>query len=79
RVLRLDGVTAGYAPGRPVLRDVSLDLVGPERVAVTGPNGAGKSTLLALVTGALQPWSGTVSVPVRLALLDQQVGLLDPT
>jgi ATPase subunit of ABC transporter with duplicated ATPase domains len=77
-VLRLERVTAGYAPGRPVLRDLSLSVTGPERVAVVGPNGAGKTTLLALVAGSLQPWSGTVRLPVRHALLDQQVALLDP-
>jgi ATPase subunit of ABC transporter with duplicated ATPase domains len=78
-VLALDGVAAGYAPGRPVLRDLSLTISGPERVAVTGPNGSGKTTLLALVTGQLQPWEGTVRVPVAFAMLDQRVSLLDPT
>ena len=38
-VLRLDQVTAGYDPDRPVLSDLSLSIVGPERIAVTGPNG----------------------------------------
>jgi ATPase subunit of ABC transporter with duplicated ATPase domains len=77
-VLEIDRVTAGYAPGNPVLRDQSLTISGPERIALTGPNGSGKTTLLALVTGALQPWRGTVRVPVDLAMLDQRVSLLDP-
>ncbi|MFA6116934.1 MAG: ABC-F family ATP-binding cassette domain-containing protein [Sphingomonas sp.] len=77
-VLEIEGVTAGYEPGRPVLRDLSLTISGPERVAVTGPNGSGKTSLLGLITGALTPWSGTVRVPVDLALLDQRVSLLDP-
>ena len=77
-VLRIDNVTAGYDPDRPVLRDVSLSIVGPERIAVTGPNGSGKTTLLALIAGALQPWSGTVHGATRFALLDQRVSLLDP-
>ena len=42
-------------PGRPVIRDLSFAITGPERVAVTGPNGSGKTTLLALVTGRLAP------------------------
>jgi ATPase subunit of ABC transporter with duplicated ATPase domains len=71
-------VTAGYDPGRPVVRDLSLSVTGPERVAVTGPNGCGKSTLLALVTGRLSPWAGTVRVPVAFAALDQRVSALDP-
>ncbi|WP_436014891.1 ABC-F family ATP-binding cassette domain-containing protein [Phenylobacterium sp. LjRoot219] len=77
-VLKLERVTAGYAPGRPILEDLSFSLVGPERVAVVGPNGAGKTTLLALVAGTLQPWSGQVRPLTAFALLDQRVSLLDP-
>jgi ATPase subunit of ABC transporter with duplicated ATPase domains len=78
-VLALDRVTAGYEPGRPVIRDVSFAIVGPERVAVIGPNGSGKTTLLSLITGEVAPWSGTVRVMTDFALLDQTVSLLDPS
>lgn len=77
-VLKLDDVTAGYEPGRPVLEHLSFMLTGPERIAVTGPNGSGKTTLLSLITGALQPWSGAVRVLTKYALLDQRVSILDP-
>jgi ATPase subunit of ABC transporter with duplicated ATPase domains len=77
-VVRLERVTAGYAPNQPVIRDLSLAITGPERVALGGPNGAGKSTLLALITGGLKPWSGSVRVLTRFALLDQRAGVLEP-
>lgn len=77
-VLRMEAVTAGYMPERPILRDLAFAITGPERVAVTGPNGSGKTTLLALITGKLQPWAGSITIPGRFALLDQQVSLLDP-
>jgi ATPase subunit of ABC transporter with duplicated ATPase domains len=77
-VLELDRVTAGYAKSAPVIRDFSLTITGPERIAIVGPNGSGKSTLLALIAGALEPWSGTVQTPVPLAIFDQNVSLLDP-
>ncbi|MGV8838886.1 MAG: ABC-F family ATP-binding cassette domain-containing protein [Bauldia sp.] len=77
-VLALNDVSGGYEPGRPVIDGFGLAITGPERVAVAGGNGAGKTTLLDLVTGRLPPWSGTVSVGVPFALLDQRVGLLDP-
>ncbi|KAB1082941.1 ABC-F family ATP-binding cassette domain-containing protein [Neorhizobium galegae] len=77
-VLRIDNVTAGYEVGKPVLRDLSFGITGPERIAVTGPNGSGKTTLLSLISGSLLPFSGTVRVPVRSAMLDQRVSLLDP-
>ncbi|MBP2296166.1 ABC-F family ATP-binding cassette domain-containing protein [Azospirillum rugosum] len=77
-VLRLDGVTAGYDAEHPVIRDLSLSMVGPERVAVVGPNGSGKTTLLNLIAGRITPIRGTVSVAVGFAMLDQRVGILDP-
>jgi ATPase subunit of ABC transporter with duplicated ATPase domains len=77
-VLKVDKASVGYEPQRPVLHKLSFEIVGPERVAVTGPNGSGKTTLLALITGHLQPASGSVRVMTRFALLDQQVSLLDP-
>ncbi len=77
-VLRLDRVTGGHDPAHPIIRDLSLTLTGPERLAITGPNGSGKSTLMALITGALSPLAGTVARPVPLALLDQSVSLLAP-
>src|SRR5690625_2708207 len=46
--------------GRPVLREVDLDLVPGEVVAVVGPNGAGKSSLLGALAGDLRPSSGQV-------------------
>lgn len=59
-LLTVDGVTAGY--GRlEVLHDVSLTVDEGEIVTVLGPNGTGKTTLLRLLSGALHPWTGSVS------------------
>lgn len=77
-VLKLDNITAGYRTEKPVLRDLSFEIVGAERIAVTGPNGSGKTTLLSLISGKLQPFSGSIRVPVKFAMLDQHVSLLDP-
>ncbi|MBW6422408.1 ATP-binding cassette domain-containing protein [Rhizobium sp. XQZ8] len=77
-VLRIENVRAGYDPEKPVLRDLSLEIVGPERVALTGPNGSGKTTVLSLISGALQPLSGSISALAKTAMLDQRVSLLDP-
>ena len=46
--------------GRPVVRDVSLDIPAGEVTALLGPNGAGKSTLVLAVGGVLPTVSGTV-------------------
>ena len=58
--LRLEDVTFGYEPDRPVLRDVSLEARPGEVVALVGPSGAGKSTLVSLVARLYDPWKGKV-------------------
>ncbi len=43
-------VTFGYAPGRPVLRDIDLTVPAGTRVAIVGETGSGKTTLAGLLT-----------------------------
>lgn len=78
-LLVLDHMTGGPVPENPVIRDLSLTIAGPERIAVTGPNGAGKSSLLRLVAGELKPVAGRVVLAARAAMFDQQMGLMDRT
>ncbi|MEX2617245.1 MAG: heme ABC transporter ATP-binding protein [Alphaproteobacteria bacterium] len=48
--------------GKRVLEDVSLRVDSGEVLAVLGPNGAGKTTLMNVLTGALKPDSGSVTL-----------------
>lgn len=75
-VLRLDRISVGY-DDRLFVRDLSLEVRGPERIAITGPNGSGKTTLLRVITGDLAPASGAITRRVDFAFLDQRVSLLD--
>ena len=74
-VLAFSQAAVGYGAD-PVLSDLSLSVIGPERVAVVGPNGSGKSTLIRLAACELEPTSGRVSRSVRYVLLDQQAAIL---
>ena len=51
------------------LDDVSFSVAPGEVLGVIGPNGAGKSTILRLLTGLMQPDSGTVIVRGRVGAL----------
>lgn len=44
-----DGITFGFDPEKPVLRDVSFQISAGETIAIVGPTGAGKSTLIQLL------------------------------
>jgi galactofuranose transport system ATP-binding protein len=57
-------------PGVHALRRVDFDVRSGEVHALMGENGAGKSTLIKILTGALQPDSGTINFlgkPIRPA------------
>src|SRR5262249_44946513 len=60
--IRLERVSFGYEPGRPVLREVSLAVPPGQTVAIVGATGAGKSTLVSLVPRFFDPWSGRVLI-----------------
>jgi branched-chain amino acid transport system ATP-binding protein len=63
-VLEVAGLSKSFAGFRAV-SDVSLTIETQQIAAVIGPNGAGKSTLFNLITGHLQPDSGTVRLDGR--------------
>jgi ATP-binding cassette, subfamily B, bacterial len=60
--MRMENVTFGYEEGRPVLRDVSLEVLPGKTVAIVGPSGAGKSTLVSLVPRFYDPWHGRITL-----------------
>ncbi|MFD9715466.1 ABC-F family ATP-binding cassette domain-containing protein [Streptomyces sp. NPDC059076] len=64
-----------YLPdGRVLLADASFRVGDGAVVALVGANGAGKTTLLRLISGELQPHSGTVSVSGGLGVMRQFIG-----
>jgi ATP-binding cassette, subfamily B, bacterial len=60
--VRLENVTFGYEPERPVLRDLCLEARPGETIAIVGETGVGKSTLVSLIPRFFDPWRGRVLV-----------------
>jgi ATP-binding cassette subfamily B protein/subfamily B ATP-binding cassette protein MsbA len=77
-----EDVTFGYTPGRPVLRNVSLEARPGEVIAIVGPTGAGKTTLMNLLLRFFDPWSGRILIDghdlrgLRVRTLRQQVAIV---
>ena len=65
-LLALDNVQAGYEPGKPVLKKLTLRLDPDDRIGLLGANGNGKSTFMKLIAGRLQPLSGQIVKPGRM-------------
>lgn len=83
RSIEFDRVTFTY-PGAdvPALKDVSLNILHGERIAIVGPNGCGKTTLLSMLPRLLTPDSGRILIDggdishIDLRALRQQIGVV---
>ncbi|MEK9597041.1 MAG: ABC transporter ATP-binding protein, partial [Rhodospirillaceae bacterium] len=69
-ILRVENVTAAYANGIPVVKNVCVTIKTGKTVAVVGESGSGKSTLARVITGLLPPLDGSIKfdgVPIAAA------------
>ncbi len=75
-LLTLQNVSKSFAMNE-VLRDVNLTLQSGQRMGLVGVNGSGKSTLFRIISGAMEPDSGTVSLVrgTRVGVLTQDADI----
>jgi ABC transport system ATP-binding/permease protein len=59
KVVELENVTKGFGD-RALIKDFTYNFNPEDRVGIIGGNGAGKTTLLNLITGRLEPDSGSI-------------------
>jgi ATP-binding cassette subfamily F protein uup len=78
-VIEAKGVSKSYGAG-PVVADFSIRIQRGDRIGIVGPNGSGKTTLVSLLTGALEPDSGTAKLGanIEMATLEQGRESLNP-
>ncbi len=75
-LLTIQNVTKSFAMNT-VLKDINLTLQAGSRMGLVGANGAGKSTLFRLISGAMEPDEGSVSIAkgARVGLLTQEADI----
>jgi len=73
KVIEVQGVSKKFGD-KLLFENLSFSLPPAGIVGIIGPNGAGKTTLFKLITGQIQPDSGTFEVgeTVQLAYVDQE-------
>ncbi len=67
-IIRFDNVSFVYGEDKTILDNVKFSVRKGMKFALMGQNGAGKSTLFKLLTGALKPKSGQISVDPDLTV-----------
>ena len=60
--IRIEGLTFGYDPARPVLHGVDVDMPAGSFVGIVGHTGSGKSTLLSLLLRFYTAQTGRITV-----------------
>ncbi len=73
------GISKSFG-GRAIVANLDLLIMRGDRLGIVGPNGAGKTTLIKLLTGQLEPDSGTIrrGTNLQTVTLDQSRHSLDP-
>ena len=77
-ILEMKDVSLSFGE-REIIRNFNFEFSPGCRLGVVGPNGAGKTTFLRLITGALQPDTGSIRVAptVQFNYVDQSRVLLN--
>ncbi len=80
--VRFDGVSFGYRPDVPVIKNMSLEAKAGQIIALVGPTGAGKTTIINLLTRFYEIEGGKITIDgkdireVRKADLRRKLGLV---
>jgi ATP-binding cassette subfamily B protein len=82
RHIRLEDITFGYKLKESVLKNICLEALPGEKLAIVGKSGAGKSTLVSLILRYYDPWNGRVTFDgidirnIKLSSLRSQIAIV---
>ncbi|MBA2125591.1 elongation factor 3 [Hyphomicrobium methylovorum] len=78
-IVETKNLSKGYGE-TDLISGLNLKIMRGDRLGVIGPNGVGKTTLLKLLTGQIEPDSGTIrhGASLEVVTLDQRRDELDP-
>ncbi|MEG4958994.1 MULTISPECIES: ABC-F family ATP-binding cassette domain-containing protein [unclassified Microcoleus] len=79
KVIELLHINKAYGD-RTLIKDFTYNFTPEDRIGIIGSNGAGKSTLMDIITGRIQPDSGTVEIgtTIHIGYFDQHSEDLTP-
>jgi ATP-binding cassette subfamily F protein uup len=79
KVIELLHISKAY-DDRTLIKDFTYNFTPEDRIGIIGCNGAGKSTLMDIITGRIQPDSGTVEIgtTIHIGYFDQHSEDLTP-
>jgi ABC transport system ATP-binding/permease protein len=79
KVVELLNIRKAYGD-RTLIKDFTYNFTPEDRIGIIGCNGAGKSTLMDIITGRIQPDSGTVEIgtTIHIGYFDQHSEDLTP-
>ncbi|MCM0590057.1 MAG: ABC-F family ATP-binding cassette domain-containing protein [Gloeotrichia echinulata IR180] len=72
KVIELNNISKAYNE-RTLIKDFTYEFSPEDRLGIIGGNGAGKSTLMDMITGQIQPDSGTIEIgtTIHIGYFDQ--------
>lgn len=78
KTIELSGISKSY-DGRKLIDDYNYIFLKNDRIGIIGPNGCGKSTLLRIISGIVEPDSGSMDVgqTIRMGYFSQENEYMD--
>jgi ATP-binding cassette subfamily F protein uup len=78
KTIEINNISKGFGE-KKLINEFTYIMLKEDRLGIVGPNGCGKSTLLKMITGYLEPDSGTIDIgeTVKIGYFSQENEYMD--